>query len=222
MRFISRANWERTARALRVIERAEVEARRRGHAAVSPEHLLLGLVHAEGVALIVLANLGVTGEALASAVEAVIAVESPPGHGELLVSPAVAAVLEFADSEADRLKHRYIGTEHLLLGLLRHEEGGAARILAELGVTLDRARAETERVLAQPKAAGSGLRRYHLVLPEDLYREVEELAAREHTTVVEVLRRFIKLGLFATRVQATPGSTLLIREGDREREIVLL
>jgi hypothetical protein len=66
------------------------------------------------------------------------------------------------------------------------------------------------------------LKRYSLVLPEELFNEVQELATREHTTVVELMRRFIKLGLLAFKVQETPDAALIIREGSSEREIVFL
>ena len=68
----------------------------------------------------------------------------------------------------------------------------------------------------------TALKRYNLVLPEDLFNEVQRVADSQHTTVVELLRRFIKLGLLATKVQQTPGAALLIREGEHEREIILL
>ena len=65
-------------------------------------------------------------------------------------------------------------------------------------------------------------RRYSLVLPEDLYEEVRGLAETRHTTVVEVLRRFVRLGLLVAQVESTPDAALVIREGDTEREIILL
>jgi hypothetical protein len=68
----------------------------------------------------------------------------------------------------------------------------------------------------------AGLRRYSLVLPEELYCEVEQLARERHTSVVELLRRFIKLGLLAVQIENSPGKALLIREGDKERQLLLL
>ena len=70
--------------------------------------------------------------------------------------------------------------------------------------------------------SATGTRRYNLVLPEELFWELQTLADRQKTTVVELLRKFIKLGLLATKVEETPGSGLFIREGDRERQILLL
>lgn len=67
-----------------------------------------------------------------------------------------------------------------------------------------------------------GLKRYNLVLPETLFDELQKLAEERHTTVVELLRRFIKLGLLTIQLEETPGAALLIREGDTEREVVFL
>ena len=68
----------------------------------------------------------------------------------------------------------------------------------------------------------SDVKRYNLALPRELFEQVEELAELNQTTVVEVLRRFIKLGLVASRIEQTPDAALLIREGSTEREIILL
>ena len=65
-------------------------------------------------------------------------------------------------------------------------------------------------------------KRYHLVLPQELYDEVESLAERHGTTVVEILRRFVKLGLVATRIENDPNSKLIVREGGEDRELMLL
>ena len=68
----------------------------------------------------------------------------------------------------------------------------------------------------------SGVKRYSLVLPEDLFTALQTLADQRQTTVVDLIRRFIKLGLIAAKVEDTPGVALLIREGETEREIILL
>jgi hypothetical protein len=67
-----------------------------------------------------------------------------------------------------------------------------------------------------------GLKRYSLVLPEDLFTAIQELADQRQTTVVDLIRRFIKLGLIAAKIEDTPGAALIIREGDTERQIILL
>ncbi len=68
----------------------------------------------------------------------------------------------------------------------------------------------------------SELKRYNLVLPEELFAELERTARKRHTSVVEVLRRYIKLGLLVEQIEERPGAELLIREGERERQIVLI
>jgi hypothetical protein len=67
-----------------------------------------------------------------------------------------------------------------------------------------------------------GVKRYSLVLPEDLFEEIQHLAEKRQTTVVDLIRRFIKLGLLAAQVEETPGAAFIIREGDTEREIIFL
>lgn len=66
------------------------------------------------------------------------------------------------------------------------------------------------------------LKRYNLVLPEEMYAELERVAQKRHTSMVEILRRYIKLGLLVEQIDERPGAELLIREGARERQIVLL
>ncbi len=79
-----------------------------------------------------------------------------------------------------------------------------------------------EQHLTTKVTAGTKAKRYSLVIPDDLYREVERLANEEQTTVVDLLRRFIKLGLLITRVQQDPTGAVIIREGSRERELIIL
>ena len=67
-----------------------------------------------------------------------------------------------------------------------------------------------------------GLKRYSLVLPEDLFSAIQELADKRQTTVVDLIRRFIKLGLVAAKIEDTPGAALIIRDGDSEQQIILL
>ncbi len=68
----------------------------------------------------------------------------------------------------------------------------------------------------------TGLKRYNLTLPDELFKELQQVADKRHTTVVDLLRRFIKLGLIATNLEDTPDAALIIREGDTEREVILL
>jgi hypothetical protein len=131
-----------TDRARHVLTMAQDEAQRFNHNYIGTEHLLLGLVReGNGLGARVLASMGVELTKVRSAVEFII------GHGDRTVSrevgltPPAKRVIELAIDEARRLGHNYIGTEHLLLGLVREGEGIAAGVLESLGVTLDPTRA---------------------------------------------------------------------------------
>ena len=136
-----------TERARRVLTLAQAEAQRLHHNYIGTEHLLLGLVReGEGVAAKVLANLGVELNKVRSAVELIIG-GGRPVAGEIGLTPPAKKVIELAVDEARRLHHSYIGTEHLLLGLVREGEGVAAGAMESLGVTLENVRAEVKRIL---------------------------------------------------------------------------
>ncbi len=152
-----------TERARRVLTLAQEEAHRFNHNYIGTEHILLGLVReGDGVAAKVLANLGVELNKVRSAVEFIIGRGDRTVLGEIGLTPRAKKVIELAVDEARRLNHNYIGTEHLLLGLVREGEGIAAGVLESLGVNLERVRAETTRILSQSQpqtaAAGAGAR----------------------------------------------------------------
>jgi ATP-dependent Clp protease ATP-binding subunit ClpC len=150
-----------TERARRVLTLAQEEAQRFNHNYIGTEHLLLGLVReGDGVAAKVLANLGVELNKVRSAVEFIIGRGDRPTMGEIGLTPRAKKVIELAVDEARRLNHHYIGTEHLLLGLVREGEGIAAGVLESLGVNLERVRTETQRILSQsmPQSSHSGSR----------------------------------------------------------------
>ena len=137
-------------RARRVLTLAQEEAQHLGHSHIGTEHILLGLVgEDEGVAAKVLISSGVSLSKVRSAVEFIIGHGEKPSSGEIGLTSGAKKVIELAIDEARHLGHNYIGTEHLLLGLLHEGEGVAAGVLNSLGVTLERARAETTRVLSQ-------------------------------------------------------------------------
>ncbi len=137
-------------RARKALTRAQEEAQRFGHNYVDTEHILLGVVgEEEGVAAKVLTNLGVVLSKVRAAVEFVVGRGGKPIIGEIGLTPRAKKAIEFAVDEARRFNHNYIGTEHLLLGLLREGEGVAAGILESFGVTLEKARAEIARFLSQ-------------------------------------------------------------------------
>jgi ATP-dependent Clp protease ATP-binding subunit ClpC len=139
-----------TERARRVLTLAQEEAQRFNHNYIDTEHLLLGLVReGDGVAAKVLANLGVELNKVRSTVEFIIGRGDRAVLGEIGLTPRAKKVIELAVDEARRLNHHYIGTEHLLLGMLREGEGIAAGVLESLGTNLKRVRLETLRVLTQ-------------------------------------------------------------------------
>jgi len=147
-------------RARRVLTTAQEEARQLNHNYIGTEHLLLGLVREEeGVAAKILTNLGVTLTKVRSAVEFIIGHGEKPGTNETGLTPRAKRVIELAIDEARNLGHSYIGTEHLLLGLLREGEGVAAGVLDSLGINLERARAEVSNILSQGIPARAKLAR---------------------------------------------------------------
>jgi len=136
--------------ARRVLTIAQEEARQLNQNYIGTEHILLGLAREEeGVAAKVITNLGVSLNKVRSAVEFSIGHGEKPSTGETGLTPRAKRVIELAIDEARNLGHNYIGTEHLLLGLLREGEGVAAGVLNSLGITPERARAETTNILSQ-------------------------------------------------------------------------
>ena len=147
-------------RARRVLSLAQEEAQRFNHNYIGTEHILLGLVReTEGVAARVLSSLSVDLSKVRSAVEFIIGRGEKPPQGEIGLTPRAKKVVELAVDEARRMNHTYIGTEHLLIGLMREGEGVAAGVLESLGVTLDKVRSETHRILSHSgTGAGAGAR----------------------------------------------------------------
>jgi len=149
-----------TERARKVLALAQEEAQRFNHNYISTEHILLGIVsEGTGVATKVLANLSVELPKVRTAVEFIIGRGESKSQGEVGLTPRAKKVIELAVDEARHLNHNYIGTEHLLLGLLRENEGVAAGVLESLGVSLEKARGEVVRFLSESlpqHRAGSG------------------------------------------------------------------
>ncbi len=145
------AMFERfTERARRVIILAQEEAKRLNHSAVGTEHILLGIIReGEGVASKVLESLNISPERVRAEIEGAIGRGERAPHEEVAFTPRAKKVLELALDEARRLGHNYIGTEHLLLGLIREGEGVAARVLEAMGADLDRVRAQVVYLLGE-------------------------------------------------------------------------
>ncbi len=139
-----------TERARKVFSLAQEEAQRFQHDYIGTEHLLLGLVReGEGVAAKVLSNLGVDLTKVRSSIEFIIGRGDRIVLGQIGLTPRAKKAIELAVDEARRLNHHYVGTEHLLLGLVREGEGIAAGVLESLGVNLEKVRTQTIQVLNQ-------------------------------------------------------------------------
>jgi ATP-dependent Clp protease ATP-binding subunit ClpA len=146
-------------RAKKVLTLAQEEAERSHRSYIGTEHLLLGLLReGDGLAHRVLATLGVEVANVREIVESVIGRDERIVLQQVIPTSRVKKVIELSFEEAQRMGHPYVGTEHLLLGLLLEGEGIAARVLNDLGVTLTKARAEIERQLIShetPESVGT-------------------------------------------------------------------
>jgi ATP-dependent Clp protease ATP-binding subunit ClpC len=209
-------NYNFTDRVRKVLAMAREEAIRLQHDYVGTEHILLGLIReGEGVAAAVLMNLNVDLEQIHERIEeSVKKGKATIALGELPYTSRAKKVLEYAMAEARELNHSYVGTEHLLLGLLREEKGIAAQVLNSLGLTLDEARGETLKLLGSdvnpsqpptggastPGAAPKGEKKSKTPALDHFCRDLTELArndeldptigrAEEIERVMEILSR---------------------------------
>jgi len=161
-----------TQRARRVLSLAQEEAERMQHSYIGTEHLLLGLMREDGgVAGRVLRELGLDPNRVEQLVEKMTSGQKRAGVTRMDLAPATKKVLELAVDEARRMGHHYIGTEHLLLGLVRHSEGVAMDVFRELKISPDEIRRQTKRMPPEeaPDAALARLAR-RSVLPRILLR----------------------------------------------------
>jgi ATP-dependent Clp protease ATP-binding subunit ClpC len=153
-----------TDRARRVVVLAQEEARMLNHNYIGTEHILLGLIHeGEGVAAKALESLNISLEAVRQQVEEIIGQGQAAPTGHIPFTPRAKKVLELSLREALQLGHNYIGTEHILLGLIREGEGVAAQVLQKLGADLNRVRQTVIQLLSgytggkgEQTSAGSG------------------------------------------------------------------
>jgi hypothetical protein len=174
-----------TDRARRVVVLAQEEARMLGHNYTGTEHILLGLIHeGEGVAAKALESLGISLEAVRQQVHEIIGQGQQAPSGHIPFTPRAKRVLELSLREAHQLGHTYIGTEHILLGLIREGEGVAAQVLVKLGADLNRVRQQVIQLLhgyqgKEPASWGpppGGLRRGRV--PSDVPDRVTALESR--------------------------------------------
>jgi ATP-dependent Clp protease ATP-binding subunit ClpA len=168
-----------TDRARRVIVLAQEEARRLNHNYIGTEHLLLGLLgEGDGVAAKALESLGISLEAGRVQVEEMIGQGQMTPTGHIPFTPRAKKVMELSLREALQLGHNYIGTEHILLGLVRESEGVAAQVLTGFGADYARVREQVVRLLTgEGEQAGPRARLVRMTVPEDL-RELEEQVAQ--------------------------------------------
>jgi ATP-dependent Clp protease ATP-binding subunit ClpC len=195
-------------RAQKVILIAQEEAKRLNHDYVGTEHILLGLVSiGEGLAVQILINLGVDLRKIKSEIEKIV----PPGDnvivlGEIPFSPRAKKVLEYAVDEANAMGHIYVGTEHILLGLLREKEGVAARVLEYLGVTYEDVQEEIFALLGEIESP------QHFLKPHKI--------AKHHKPKTPTLDEFSRdLTQLAKEGQLDP---IIGREAEIERVIQIL
>ena len=150
-----------TDRARRVVVLAQEEARMLNHNYIGTEHILLGLIHeGEGVAAKALESLGISLDAVRQQVEEIIGQGQQAPSGHIPFTPRAKKVLELSLREALQLGHNYIGTEHILLGLIREGDGVAAQVLVKLGADLNRVRQQVIQLLhgyqgKEPAASGT-------------------------------------------------------------------
>jgi ATP-dependent Clp protease ATP-binding subunit ClpC len=173
-----------TDRARRVVVLAQEEARLLNHNYIGTEHILLGLIHeGEGVAAMALESLGISLQAVRREVEEIIGQGQRAPTGHLPFTPRAKKVLELSLREATQLGHNYIGTEHILLGLIREGEGVAAQILVKRGADLSRVRQQVIQLLsgyvggkeAAPEP-GARTRLVRMTVPEELREADQQLA----------------------------------------------
>jgi ATP-dependent Clp protease ATP-binding subunit ClpC len=181
-----------TDRARRVVVLAQEEARMLNHDYIGTEHILLGLIHeGEGAAAKALNGIGISLEQVRQQVEEIIGTGRISPSGQIPFTPRAKKVLELSYREALHLRHNYIGTEHILLGLLREGDGVAAQVLVKLGADLDRVRQQViallsagqhnedisgyEEATTPPFVAGPTLLGEILSILRDIARRVEKI-----------------------------------------------
>jgi ATP-dependent Clp protease ATP-binding subunit ClpC len=197
--------WEPfTERARRSIVLAQEEAQRLGNNYIGTEHLLLGIIsEGESVAAKVLENLGISLQKVRGEVEAIVGKGNPAAQQEMVFTPRAKRVIELAFEEARALAHNYIGTEHLLLGLVREGEGVAARVLSNLGVDPSKIRSEITKLLGVETSVTPAKERTKTPTLDSYGRDLTDLArenkldpvigrANEIERVIQILSRRTK------------------------------
>ena len=200
-----------TDRARRVVVLAQEEARMLNHDYIGTEHLLLGLIHeGKGVAARALDGMGITEEAVRQQVEEIVGRgQQAARSGHIPFTPRAKKVLKLSLREALQLGHPYIGTEHILLGLIREGEGVAAQVLVRLGADLDRTRHQVVELLhgyqGQDETAAARAR-----------RRLGGVPRRERRLLPELLTRFDSIESRLSAVEQRVGTGPDLRDLDEE------
>lgn len=180
-----------TDRARRVVVLAQEEAKMLNHNYIGTEHILLGLIHeGEGVAAKALESLGISLDAVREQVQDIIGQGQQQPTGHIPFTPRAKKVLELSLREALQLGHNYIGTEHILLGLIREGEGVAAQVLVKLGADLNRVRQQVIQLLSGYQG-----------------KEQVQVGANEQTGTQEAARSSTSSAATSPRRRATTNST---------------
>ncbi|HLJ80109.1 MAG TPA: Clp protease N-terminal domain-containing protein [Ktedonobacterales bacterium] len=205
-----------TERARKVLSLAQEEAQRFNHNYIGTEHILLGLVReGDGVGAKVLRSLGVELQAVRREVERVIGRGDRIVLGDIGLTPRAKKVMELAVDEARRLNHHYIGTEHILLGLIREGEGIAAGVLESLGINLERVRTQTIQVLSQSSHAVSTQSEQEPETPAGGLRS-NVVTCRLDDRTLDAVDALVEAGVRATRSEAAAWLIAAGIEANRE------
>jgi ATP-dependent Clp protease ATP-binding subunit ClpC len=181
-----------TDRARRVIVLAQEEARKLLHNYIGTEHILLGLIHeGEGVAAVALADLKVNLEEIRKEVEGIIGLGQQAPSGHIPFTPRAKKIIELALREALQLGHNYIGTEHILLGIIREGEGVAAQVLVKSGLDLNRVRQAVLKRLADALEESVKKRRAEEGPSGRLLHQLEMLGHRVVANELEAYRHHV-------------------------------
>jgi ATP-dependent Clp protease ATP-binding subunit ClpA len=196
-----------TDRARRVVVLAQEEARLLNHDYIGTEHLLLGLIHeGEGVAARALESLGISLEDVRRNVEELVPRGQHELSGHIPFTPRAKKVLELSLRESQQLGHDYIGTEHILLGLIREGEGVAAQVLVNLGADLNRVRQQVLQLLGGREEAGESAAGGRWESAEGLAgREPEVRIVGSPAQIAEILARLRSIDARLAAVQRHLG-----------------
>ncbi len=188
-------------RARKVLAIAQEEAQRFNHSYIGTEHILLGLSREpEGIASRVLEVLGIDGKRIRTAVEFIVSQDDSPKREDVGLTDRAKKVIELAVDEARKLNHHYIGTEHILIGILREGDGVAAGVLENLGASLEDVRIESEKILSENVAShvtSTSKNKSNTPLIDELGTDLTELARKSKLDPVigreDEMRRVIQI-----------------------------